>query len=75
MKTVKVRCSGWNEVICYSIAVPEDVTLSDVRRVLTEDARVTMFKPRDWTSQIAARCQTHGWSFGCGIDGAPDIEI
>ena len=71
----KVELSGWGETLCYTITTPADTKRAAVVEALTEDWPITRYRPHNWTPQISSRCSQHGWTFGCWIDGAPDIRL
>ena len=74
-KNFGIKISGWGDAIYYTITTPASTTRDAVRAALTADKPINHYRPNDWTPQMAYRCDIHGWRYGCGIDGEPDIQL
>lgn len=75
MQTFSIKLSGWNETMYYTITTPMGTTREAVMEALNADKPIKEYHPRDWTPQMSYRCSLHGWKYGSGIDGQPDIRL
>ncbi len=75
LKIFRIELSGWGETMYYTITALAGTTRDAVIDALQADKPITEYRPQNWTPQMSYRCSLHGWSYGCGIDGQPDIRL